>query len=122
MKATLRAFALSLAIGATLSAQSSIQGAWAGELPGEGGAQQVQLSITVTEGHVGGSVIGSGAALSIQEASIDGSTVEFTTTQQRDGADVKFRWTGAITDNEITFTIAAEGGQPVPLVVRRLAS
>ena len=121
MNAVLRTATLCMLLSAAASAQTSIQGLWAGEIQSNGDAQRLQMSIRVDDERVSGSIVGGGRELSIAESSLNGNVVEFTTTERRDGAQLKFRWTGTISANgtEISFSCAAEGQPATEFVVRR---
>src|SRR5579872_3278092 len=92
------------------SAQSqSIQGHWSGEFQSDKGPQLVQMAIRDDDGRIGGSIIGNGTEFSIQESSIDGNVVKFSTKQHVGDVDTKFLWSGTINGDEIAFTLRVEG-------------
>jgi hypothetical protein len=71
-------------------AQGSVDGKWAGEVPGGRGPQQVTLTLKADGGKLTGSVAGGR------------------------GGEITLDWSGALKGDEIAFTRMAEGGQGQP--------
>ncbi len=125
MKVMLCALFCVFTLASVASAQESIQGQWAGDVEVEGGSETVQLAIRVDDDRVSGSVITPGYERSIVEASVNGALIEFTTTENRDGTEVRFKWTGTLSGDgkEIAFTITSADQSPAAsVVVRRQAN
>jgi hypothetical protein len=109
-----------LALCTLVRAQSSVDGTWAGEIPGGRGPQQVTLTLKADGGKVTGSLQGGrGGPINIEEGTISGANIKFKTTQQGRGGQVTFNWTGSLKGDEIAFTRMAEGGQEQKFTVKK---
>jgi hypothetical protein len=93
-------------------AQGSVDGKWAGEVPGGRGPQQVTLTLKAEGGKLTGSVAGGrGGEIPIGEGTIANGMLKFKTKQMGRGGEVTLDWSGALKGDEIAFTRMAEGGQ-----------
>jgi hypothetical protein len=111
-----------LALSSFVMAQSSVDGTWAGEVPGGRGPQQVTLTLKADGGKVTGNVGGGrGGPITIEEGTLSGATLKFKTKQQGRGGEVTLNWTGTVKGEEIAFSRMAEGGQgqPVEFTVKK---
>jgi hypothetical protein len=93
-------------------AQGSVDGKWAGEVPGGRGAQQVTLTLKADGGKLSGSVAGGrGGEIPIEEGTFADGMLKFKTKQMGRGGEVTLNWSGTLKGDEIAFTRMAEGGQ-----------
>jgi len=100
------------AFGLVARAQGSVDGKWAGEVPGGRGPQQVTLTLKAEGGKLNGSVAGGrGGEIPIEEGTFANGTVKFKTKQMGRGGEVVLDWSGALKGDEIAFSRMAEGGQ-----------
>jgi hypothetical protein len=111
----IRTWVLILCVGllpAAALAQGSVDGKWAGEVPGGRGPQQVTLTLKAEGGKLNGSVAGGrGGEIPIEEGTITNGMLKFKTKQMGRGGEVTLNWTGTLKGDEIAFTRMAEGGQ-----------
>jgi len=93
-------------------AQGSVDGKWAGEVPGGRGPQQVTLTLKADGGKLTGSMAGGrGGEIPIEEGTISNGMLKFKTKQMGRGGEVTLNWSGTLKGDEIAFTRMAEGGQ-----------
>ena len=96
-------------------AQGSVDGKWAGEVPGGRGPQQVTLTLKGESGKLTGSVAGGrGGEIPIEEGTIANGMLKFKTKQMGRGGEITLSWSGTLKGDEIAFTRMAEGGQGQP--------
>jgi hypothetical protein len=96
-------------------AQGSVDGKWAGEVPGGRGAQQVTLTLKAEGGKLTGSMAGGrGGEIPIEEGTIANGMLKFKTKQMGRGGEVTLNWSGTLKGDEIAFSRVAEGGQGQP--------
>jgi hypothetical protein len=96
-------------------AQGSVDGKWAGEVPGGRGPQQVTLTLKADAGKLTGSVAGGrGGEIPIEEGTFSNGMLKFKTKQMGRGGEVTLNWSGTLKGDEIAFTRMAEGGQGQP--------
>ena len=103
-------------------AQGSVDGKWAGEVPGGRGPQMVTLTLKADGGKLTGSVAGGrGGEIPIEEGTIANGMLKFKTKQMGRGGEVILAWTGTLKGGEIAFSRVAEGGQgqPVEFTLKR---
>ena len=97
-------------------AQGSVDGKWAGEVPGGRGPQQVTLTLKADGGKLTGSMAGGrGGEIPIEEGTISNGMLKFKTKQMGRGGEVTLNWSGTLKGDEIAFTRMAEGGQGQPM-------
>jgi hypothetical protein len=97
-------------------AQGSVDGKWAGEVPGGRGPQMVALTLKADGGKLTGSVAGGrGGEIAIEEGTIAGGMLKFKTKQMGRGGEVTLAWTGTLKGDSIAFSRVAEGGQGQPV-------
>jgi hypothetical protein len=100
---------------AAAMAQGSVDGKWAGEVPGGRGPQQVTLTLKADGGKLSGSVAGGrGGEIPVDDGTIANGMLKFKTKQMGRGGEVTFDWSGTLKGDEIAFTRMAEGGQGQP--------
>ena len=93
-------------------AQGSVDGKWAGEVPGGRGPQQVTLTLKADGGKLTGSMAGGrGGEIPIEEGTISNGMLKFKTKQMGRGGEVTLNWSGTLKGDEIAFTRMADGGQ-----------
>src|SRR6266850_569066 len=93
-------------------AQGSVDGKWAGEVPGGRGPQQVTLTLKADGGKLTGSIAGGrGGEIPIEEGTIANGMLKFKTKQMGRGGEVTLNWSGTLKGGEIAFSRMAEGGQ-----------
>src|SRR4029078_5597853 len=93
-------------------AQGSVDGKWAGEVPGGRGPQQVTLTLKADGGKLTGSMAGGrGGEIPIEEGTISNGMLKFKTKQMGRGGEVTLNWSGTLKGDEIAFSRMAEGGQ-----------
>jgi hypothetical protein len=116
MRLKLLVFLLCLvALPVAALAQGSVNGKWAGEVPGGRGPQQVTLTLKADGGKLTGSVAGGrGGEIPIEEGTIANGMLKFKTKQMGRGGEVTLDWSGTLKGDEIAFTRMAEGGQGQP--------
>jgi hypothetical protein len=96
-------------------AQGSVDGKWAGEVPGGRGPQQVTLTLKADGGKLTGSMAGGrGGEIPIEEGTISNGMLKFKTKQMGRGGEVTLNWSGTLKGDEIAFSRMAEGGQGEP--------
>ena len=103
-------------------AQGSVDGKWAGEVPGGRGPQMVSLTLKADGGKLTGSIAGGrGGEIPIEEGTIANGMLKFKSKQMGRGGEVTLNWTGTLKGDEIAFTRMAEGGQgqPVEFTLKR---
>ena len=103
-------------------AQGSVDGKWAGEVPGGRGPQQVTLTLKADGGKLTGSMAGGrGGEIPIEEGTIANGMLKFKTKQMGRGGEVTLNWSGSLKGDEIAFMRAQEGGQgqPVEFTLKR---
>jgi hypothetical protein len=100
------------ALPAVALAHGSVDGKWAGEVPGGRGAQQVTLTLKADGGKLTGSMAGGrGGEIPIEEGTIANGMLKFKTKQMGRGGEITLNWSGTLKGDEIAFTRVAEGGQ-----------
>lgn len=93
-------------------AQGSVDGKWAGEVPGGRGPQQVTLTLKADGGKLTGSVAGGrGGEIPIEEGTISNGMLKFKTKQMGRGGEVTLNWSGTLKGDEIAMSRKAEGGE-----------
>jgi hypothetical protein len=116
MRRTLCAlFIMSAVSVGVLSADTPLQGLWAGQVQGDSGPQAIEMSFALDGPRVGGVVTSDQREFGIREVSFDGSVLEFNTYQGSDNTGVKLHWTGVVNGNEITFSYRTDDQQTTPL-------
>ena len=107
---------LCLAVAPAIAlAQGSVDGKWAGEVPGGRGPQQVTLTLKADGGKLTGSTAGGrGGEIPIEEGTIADGMLKFKTKQMGRGGEVTLNWSGTLKGDEIAFTRMAEAGQGQP--------
>ncbi len=96
-------------------AQGSVDGKWAGEVPGGRGPQQVTLTLRADGGKLTGSIAGGrGGEIPIEEGTFANGMLKFKSKQMGRGGEITLNWSGALKGDEISFTRMAEGGQGQP--------
>ena len=103
-------------------AQGSVDGKWAGEVPGGRGPQQVTLTLKADGGKLTGSIAGGrGGEIPIEEGTFANGMLKFKSKQMGRGGEVILNWTGTLKGDEIAFSRMAEGGQgqPVEFTLKR---
>jgi len=115
---TIKALVLALCVVAlpvAALAQGSVDGKWAGEVPGGRGPQQVTLTLKADGGKLTGSVAGGrGGEIPIEEGTISNGMLKFKTKQMGRGGEVTLNWSGTLKGDEIAFSRMSEGGQGEP--------
>jgi hypothetical protein len=115
---TIKALVLALCVVAlpvAALAQGSVDGKWAGEVPGGRGPQQVTLTLKADGGKLTGSVAGGrGGEIPIEEGTISNGMLKFKTKQMGRGGEVTLNWSGTLKGDEIAFSRMADGGQGEP--------
>jgi hypothetical protein len=103
-----------------LSADSSLNGLWVGEVQGDSGAQTIQMSIHMDGERLGASIMSEGREIGVYDGTFTGNTVKFYTLMGSE-AVTKFNWIGQINGDEIAFTYSTEDQQApaVEFVVHR---
>jgi hypothetical protein len=97
-------------------AQGSVDGKWAGEVPGGRGPQMVSLTLKAEGGKLTGSIAGGrGGEIPIEEGTIANGMLKFKSKQMGRGGEVVLNWSGTLKGDEIAFTRMAEGGQGQPV-------
>lgn len=105
MKPTICALVLSvLILPAVLGAQATVAGKWEGDIGAKGKAQHIVMMLTVNGSKVEGSILTPTAELGIEEGTIKGKTLEFTTGRRVGGEPLYFYWTGTVTGDVIAFS------------------
>jgi hypothetical protein len=122
MKLKLSILALGLlALPILVLAQASVNGTWTGEVQGGRGAQMVTLNLKADGNKLTGtSAGGRGGDIPIENGTIMGNMLKFTTKQMGRGGEVTLTWTGTLKGDEIAFSRVAEGGQPVEFTLKRM--
>src|SRR5215510_15320039 len=104
-----------VALPVAARAQGSVDGKWAGEVPGGRGPQQVTLTLKADGGKLTGSMAGGrGGEIPIEEGTISNGMLKFKTKQMGRGGEVTLNWSGTLKGDEIAFTRMADGGQGQP--------
>ena len=104
-----------VAVPVAARAQGSVDGKWAGEVPGGRGPQQVTLTLKADGGKLTGSMAGGrGGEIPIEEGTISNGMLKFKTKQMGRGGEVTLNWSGTLKGDEIAFSRMAEGGQGEP--------
>ena len=104
-----------VALPVAARAQGSVDGKWAGEVPGGRGPQQVTLTLKADGGKLTGSMAGGrGGEIPIEEGTISNGMLKFKTKQMGRGGEVTLNWSGTLKGDEIAFSRMAEGGQGEP--------
>ena len=97
-------------------AQGSVDGKWAGEVPGGRGPQMVSLTLKAEGGKLTGSIAGGrGGEIPIEEGTIANGMLKFKSKQMGRGGEVVLNWSGTLKGDAIAFTRMAEGGQGQPV-------
>ena len=122
MKFAIRAAIVMLSFSAVASAQAPIDGLWTGEMPAEGAARAVTLTLTTNGDKLTGSITTVGNEAGIQEGVISGADLTFKTVQRVGESEQKVSCTGTILAGEIQVSCAPEGGAALEFVVRRAAN
>jgi hypothetical protein len=95
----------------SLSAESSLEGLWVGEVQSESGTQTIQMEIRVDGARVGGSLMTQRRETGIREATVDGNVLEFITVPDRSEPEAKIHWTGIISGDDISFSFHSDDQQ-----------
>jgi hypothetical protein len=120
MKLKLGLAVVCLAALSSLAVAQSVDGTWTGEVQGGRGPQQVTLTLKVDGGKLTGTVGGGrGGPITIEDATLSGSTVKFKTKQMGRGGEVILTWTGTVKGDEIAFSRMPEGGQAQEFTLKR---
>jgi hypothetical protein len=122
MKFAIRAAIVMLSFSAVASAQAPIDGLWTGEMPAEGAARAVTLTLTTNGDKLTGSITTVGNEVGIQEGVISGADLKFKTVQRVGETEQKISCTGTILLDEIQVSCAPEGAAALEFVVRRAAN
>ena len=97
-------------------AQGSVDGKWAGEVPGGRGPQMVSLTLKADGGKLTGSIAGGrGGEIAIEEGTIANGMLKFKSKQMGRGGEVVLNWSGTLKGDSIAFSRVAEGGQGQPV-------
>jgi hypothetical protein len=97
-------------------AQGSVDGKWAGEVPGGRGPQMVSLTLKADGGKLTGSIAGGrGGEVPIEEGTIANGMLKFKSKQMGRGGEVVLDWSGTLKGDSIAFSRVAEGGQGQPV-------
>jgi hypothetical protein len=97
-------------------AQGSVDGKWAGEVPGGRGPQMVSLTLKADGGKLTGSIAGGrGGEIPIEEGTFANGMLKFKSKQMGRGGEVVLNWSGTLKGDAIAFTRMAEGGQGQPV-------
>jgi hypothetical protein len=97
-------------------AQGSVDGKWAGEVPGGRGPQMISLTLKADGGKLTGTIAGGrGGEVPIEEGTIANGMLKFKSKQMGRGGEVTLAWSGTLKGDEIAFSRVAEGGQGAPV-------
>jgi len=81
-----------------------VAGKWEGDIGEKEKAQHIVLTMTVSGSTVEGSILTPTAELGIEQGTIKGKTLEFTTGRRVGGEPLYFYWTGIVTGDTIAFS------------------
>ncbi len=85
-------------------APAAVAGKWEGDIGEKEKAQHIVLTMTVSGSTVEGSILTPTAELGIEQGTIKGKTLEFTTGRRVGGEPLYFYWTGIVTGDTIAFS------------------
>lgn len=91
-------------VPAPASASASVAGKWEGDIGEKDRAQHIVMTMTVSGNTVEGSILTPIAELGIEQGTIKGRTLEFTTGRRMGGEPLYFYWTGIVTGDTIAFS------------------
>ena len=91
-------------VPAPAPASASVAGKWEGDIGEKEKAQHIVLTMTVSGSTVEGSILTPTAELGIEQGTIKGKTLEFTTGRRVGGEPLYFYWTGIVTGDTIAFS------------------
>src|SRR5262245_33201376 len=116
MKVTVGAVVLCVLTLATFArAEGTAAGAWQGQVQRANGPQTVQMALTVNDIALSGSIISEGAELSIENGTVAGPLLSFTTTERTDNGAITLDWNGTLNGDEIAFSVIEHGKQGTAL-------
>lgn len=115
MRATTCAFILSVLLPCPLAAQATLAGIWEGDiLRPKLQPQHIMMELTVDGPKLTGIIHTPSAELEIEDGTVKGRAVEFTTSRPISGARVPFYWTGTINParDQIAFSYVDQDRRP----------
>jgi len=120
MKTTIR-IACSLALLLAVAMAADISGKWTGDMPGRGGdTTSTTFTFKVDGEKLTGSLTGPQGDIPLQEGTVAGNQISFSTTLNFGGNSIKILYKGTMSGDQIKMTREREGsGQPREFTIKR---
>jgi len=120
MKTTIR-IACSLALLLAVAMAADISGKWTGDMPGRGGdTTSTTFTFKVDGEKLTGSLTGPQGDIPLQEGTVAGNQISFSTTLDFGGNSIKILYKGTMSGDQIKMTREREGsGQPREFTIKR---
>jgi hypothetical protein len=120
MRGFVRTAAFLFLLPALASAESPVDGAWAGQVDSDPGAPLIVLALQTDAGTLTGTITGGGATIPIEEGTASDDTLQFKSTQRgEDGSTLALSCTGSVSADAIAMTCQAEGHSDKVFVLKR---
>jgi len=100
---------------------ADISGKWTGDMPGRGGdTTPTTFTFKVDGEKLGGSMTGPQGDIPMQEGTVAGNQISFSTTLDFGGNSIKILYKGTLSGDQIKMTREREGsGQPREFTIKR---
>ena len=123
MKTTIR-IACSLALLLAVAMAADLSGKWTGDMPGRGGdTTSTTFTFKVDGEKLTGSMTVPQGDIPLQEGTVAGNQISFSTTLDFGGNSVKLLYKGTVSGDQIKMTREREGsGQPREFTIKRSGS
>ncbi|MCX6622949.1 MAG: hypothetical protein NTY38_18160 [Acidobacteria bacterium] len=105
-------------LGATLLSAADVTGKWTGEVQGRNGKYEITLNLKADGAALTGTVTGRAGENPISDGKIDGDTISFTQSIERDGNKMTWNYKGTVAGDEIKMT-RAMGERSTEFTVKR---
>jgi hypothetical protein len=114
MNRMIGAAALALVLLTSLTA-GDITGKWSGEVPARGETAKATFVFKVDDGKATGTMTGPQGEVALQDVTIAGDQISFSTT----GGNAKILFKGTVSGDQIKMTRQREGGDPREFTLKR---
>jgi hypothetical protein len=103
--------ALTLALAVCALAAGDVNGKWVAEVPGrQGNPQEVTFNLKADGSNLTGTMSSRRGDVEIKDGKVDGDKVSFTTVMAMQGNEIKMKYAGVVSGDELKLTRTREGG------------
>ena len=111
-----RTSAISLFLATSVAMAADIAGKWSGQVPRRGGEMTETTFVFKSDaGKVTGTMTGPQGEVALQDVTVTGDEVSFSST----GGNAKIMFKGTVAGDEMKMTRAREGGEPRSFTLKR---